>query len=77
MAELRPKVIVKGGDYLVQDVVGRETVEAVGGRVVIVPLTPGRSSTALRGRMQEPEPGESQGPGGGGSVDTSSGGLVA
>ena len=50
--ELRPRVLVKGGDYRREDVVGAERVESDGGRVVIVPLTPGRSSTALRGRLE-------------------------
>ena len=49
---LRPRVLVKGGDYKREDVVGAERVESDGGRVVIVPLTPGRSSSALRRRLQ-------------------------
>lgn len=49
---LRPQVLVKGGDYRREDIVGAERVESDGGRVVIVPLTPGRSSTALRERVQ-------------------------
>jgi D-beta-D-heptose 7-phosphate kinase/D-beta-D-heptose 1-phosphate adenosyltransferase len=44
---LRPDVLVKGGDYRVADVVGRDTVEAGGGRVVTVPLRRGRSTTDL------------------------------
>jgi len=47
IAGLRPDVLVKGGDYTVSEVVGRDEVEAAGGRVVILPLTPGRSTTAL------------------------------
>lgn len=42
-----PDVLVKGGDYGKDQVVGREVVEAAGGQVVIVPLVPGHSSTAL------------------------------
>jgi rfaE bifunctional protein nucleotidyltransferase chain/domain len=44
---LRPDVIVKGGDYTPDTVVGRREVESWGGRVVIVPLTPGQSTTSL------------------------------
>jgi D-glycero-beta-D-manno-heptose 1-phosphate adenylyltransferase len=44
---LRPDVLVKGGDYAYEAMIGTEAVEAGGGRVVIVPLQPGYSSTAL------------------------------
>jgi len=43
----RPDVIVKGGDYTPEAVVGRREVESWGGRVVILPLTPGQSTTAI------------------------------
>ncbi|HEX6965227.1 MAG TPA: D-glycero-beta-D-manno-heptose 1-phosphate adenylyltransferase [Gemmatimonadaceae bacterium] len=44
---LRPDVLVKGGDYQPETVVGRDDVERWGGRVVIVPLTPGHSTTSI------------------------------
>jgi D-beta-D-heptose 7-phosphate kinase/D-beta-D-heptose 1-phosphate adenosyltransferase len=44
---LRPDVLAKGGDYAYHAMVGAETVEAGGGRVVILPLRPGYSTTAL------------------------------
>ena len=44
---LRPDVLVKGGDYVPSTVVGREDVESWGGRVVIVPLRPGQSTTSI------------------------------
>jgi rfaE bifunctional protein nucleotidyltransferase chain/domain len=51
---LEPDVLVKGGDYTEATVVGAPDVRARGGKVVIVPLTPGQSTTAivekLRGR---------------------------
>jgi D-beta-D-heptose 7-phosphate kinase/D-beta-D-heptose 1-phosphate adenosyltransferase len=51
---LAPDVIVKGGDYTEATVVGAREVRARGGDVVIVPLTPGQSTTSiiekLRGR---------------------------
>ena len=49
---LRPDVLVKGGDYTPDQVVGREEVEASGGRVVIVPLVPGHSSSEVVRRMK-------------------------
>jgi rfaE bifunctional protein nucleotidyltransferase chain/domain len=45
--ELAPNVLVKGGDYTESTVVGAPDVRARGGKVVIVPLTPGHSTTAL------------------------------
>jgi rfaE bifunctional protein nucleotidyltransferase chain/domain len=51
---LRPDVLVKGGDYSLDTIVGRKEVESWGGRVQVVPLTPGQSTTriieALRAR---------------------------
>lgn len=51
---IQPDVIVKGGDYVPDTVVGASIVRARGGDVVIVPLTPGHSTTStiqrLRGR---------------------------
>lgn len=52
IALLEPDVLVKGGDYAPDQVVGREVVERGGGRVVIVPLVPGQSSSAIVERMQ-------------------------
>jgi D-beta-D-heptose 7-phosphate kinase/D-beta-D-heptose 1-phosphate adenosyltransferase len=43
--QLQPDVIVKGGDYTPESVVGAADVRARGGRVVIIPLTPGHSTT--------------------------------
>ena len=50
--KVRPMVLVKGGDYRREEVVGREIVEADGGEVVIVASVPGHSTTALVGRSQ-------------------------
>lgn len=46
---LKPDVLVKGGDYTPDQVVGRDVVEKHGGRVHIVPLVAGKSSSALAG----------------------------
>jgi rfaE bifunctional protein nucleotidyltransferase chain/domain len=50
---LVPDVLVKGGDYAPERVVGREEVERGGGRVVIVPLVPGHSSSSVAERMRQ------------------------
>jgi D-beta-D-heptose 7-phosphate kinase/D-beta-D-heptose 1-phosphate adenosyltransferase len=44
---LQPDVLVKGADWGANAIVGRETVEARGGRVVRVPLADGYSSSAI------------------------------
>ena len=46
-----PDVLVKGEDWREKGVVGREWVEAGGGRVVLVPLAPGRSTSSILERM--------------------------
>ena len=45
--QLRPSVLVKGGDYRKETVVGHELVEADGGEVVLIDLVPGHSTTAI------------------------------
>jgi len=47
IAALLPDVLVKGGDWTPDDVVGKAEVEGAGGRVVIVPYLKGRSSTSI------------------------------
>ncbi len=47
IAALLPDVLVKGGDWQPDQVVGREEVEAAGGRVVIVPYLEGRSTSSI------------------------------
>ena len=44
---LEPNVIVKGGDYSPDTVVGAREVRDRGGEVVIIPLTPGQSTTSI------------------------------
>jgi len=50
---LKPDVIVKGGDYTEDTIVGAREVKGWGGRVVIVPLTPGQSTTAIVRKLSE------------------------
>ena len=51
---VRPNVLVKGGDYRPDQVVGRELVEAQGGEVVLVDLVPGFSTTRIVERSRKP-----------------------
>jgi rfaE bifunctional protein nucleotidyltransferase chain/domain len=44
---LHPDVLVKGGDYHLDTIVGRREVESWGGRVHVVPLTEGHSTTRI------------------------------
>jgi rfaE bifunctional protein nucleotidyltransferase chain/domain len=48
---LQPDVLVKGGDYKLEEIVGREVVEARGGQVLALPFVPGYSTTALIERI--------------------------
>jgi D-beta-D-heptose 7-phosphate kinase/D-beta-D-heptose 1-phosphate adenosyltransferase len=49
---VRPHILVKGGDYQLTQVVGREFMEETGGTVQLVPLMPERSTTALVERIR-------------------------
>lgn len=53
---LVPDVLVKGADYAPDQVVGRHTVEAAGGRLVLIPLVDGRSTTSILQRIQKEPP---------------------
>jgi len=44
---VEPDVLVKGGDYTIDQIVGAKEVMAAGGRVVINPIVPGLSTTGL------------------------------
>lgn len=44
---IRPDVLIKGGDYQVHEIVGREVVEGHGGKVVTIPLIPNRSTSDI------------------------------
>ena len=50
---VRPDVLVKGGDWAVERIVGREFVESHGGRVLSIPLREGCGTTALVERIRE------------------------
>ncbi|HEY6000183.1 MAG TPA: D-glycero-beta-D-manno-heptose 1-phosphate adenylyltransferase [bacterium] len=56
IAAVQPDVLVKGGDWPVEKIVGRETVEARGGRVVSIPLVKNRSTTATIAKIRSAKP---------------------
>ena len=51
--QLRPDILVKGADYRIEDVVGRQTVEAYGGKVCLVDILEGHSTTAIARKLGE------------------------
>jgi D-beta-D-heptose 7-phosphate kinase/D-beta-D-heptose 1-phosphate adenosyltransferase len=52
IARVKPSVLVKGGDYTREQVVGHDIVEAGGGEVVLVDVLPGFSTTSLVNRAR-------------------------
>src|ERR1043165_3253973 len=55
IAELLPDVLVKGGDYSLDQIHGRAEVEAAGGRVVSLPFVEGASTSRIIERMKTGE----------------------
>ncbi len=53
VAELEPDVYVKGGDYRIADLPEAAIVAGYGGRTVLVPEVPGRSSSTIIGKIKE------------------------
>jgi D-beta-D-heptose 7-phosphate kinase/D-beta-D-heptose 1-phosphate adenosyltransferase len=53
ITQIKPSVLVKGGDYTREQVVGHEIVAANGGEVVLVDILPGHSTTLLVNRARE------------------------
>jgi len=49
---VQPDVLVKGGDYTIDQIVGAKEVQAAGGRVVINPILSGFSSTGILGKIR-------------------------
>jgi D-beta-D-heptose 7-phosphate kinase/D-beta-D-heptose 1-phosphate adenosyltransferase len=44
---LKPDVIAKGGDYTEEAIVGAKEVRSWGGEAIVIPLTPGQSTTSI------------------------------
>jgi D-beta-D-heptose 7-phosphate kinase/D-beta-D-heptose 1-phosphate adenosyltransferase len=53
IAEVLPDILVKGGDYALDEIHGREEVERAGGRVVSLPFVEGTSTTGIIERMRK------------------------
>ncbi len=49
-----PDILVKGGDYTLDTIVGRDVVESHGGSVLTIPLVEGRSTTNIIGKIEKP-----------------------
>jgi len=49
---VRPDIIVKGGDYIPEDIVGYKEIIDWGGKVKIIPITPGFSTTSIIENMR-------------------------
>jgi rfaE bifunctional protein nucleotidyltransferase chain/domain len=56
IAALLPDILVKGSDWPGNQIVGREEVEAAGGKVVLIDNVPGYSTTEILNRIREQEP---------------------
>ena len=52
ISELLPDVLVKGGDYALEEIHGREEVERAGGRVLALPFVEGASTTGVIERVK-------------------------
>ena len=53
ITELLPDILVKGGDYQLDQIHGREEVEAAGGKVISLPFVEGASTTDIIKRMKK------------------------
>ncbi|MBD1208020.1 MAG: D-glycero-beta-D-manno-heptose 1-phosphate adenylyltransferase [Ignavibacteria bacterium] len=51
ISELMPDVLVKGGDYTPETIVGADVVRSHGGRVVVIPFVEGKSTTSIIERI--------------------------
>jgi rfaE bifunctional protein nucleotidyltransferase chain/domain len=60
ITRLLPDVLVKGGDWPGDQIVGREEVEAAGGRVVSIPVVTGYSTTEVLRKIREKAPCDSR-----------------
>jgi len=54
IARVQPDILVKGADWPADQIVGRDTVEARGGRVILEPVEQGYSTTGLIERVRSP-----------------------
>lgn len=52
IAALKPSVLVKGGDWPLEKIVGRDIVESYGGKVLTIPLLKNRSTTKILRKIE-------------------------
>jgi D-beta-D-heptose 7-phosphate kinase/D-beta-D-heptose 1-phosphate adenosyltransferase len=57
ISEIQPDVLVKGADWAADRIIGRDVVEARGGRVVRIAFAPGFSTTSMIEKIRQREPG--------------------
>ncbi|OFY71173.1 MAG: glycerol-3-phosphate cytidylyltransferase [Bacteroidetes bacterium RIFCSPLOWO2_12_FULL_37_12] len=50
--ELKPDVLVKGGDYKIKDIAGAESVKNNGGKVIVIPFIKGYSTTKIINKIK-------------------------
>lgn len=53
IAALSPDILVKGGDYRPEEIVGRQEVRAAGGRIEVIPFLEGYSTSKIIARIRE------------------------
>jgi len=53
--KVKPDILAKGADYAVDQIIGRDFVEASGGKVMTIPLVPGRSSSDIIAKIRKAE----------------------
>ena len=51
ITQLKPDILVKGGDYAKEEIVGANLVEKAGGKVIVIPLLKGHSTSAIEQQM--------------------------
>jgi D-glycero-beta-D-manno-heptose 1-phosphate adenylyltransferase len=52
IVEIRPDVLIKGGDYKIEEIAGAKEVIAWGGKVVLNPIVEGYSTTSIINKLQ-------------------------
>jgi D-beta-D-heptose 7-phosphate kinase/D-beta-D-heptose 1-phosphate adenosyltransferase len=53
LSALKPDILVKGSDYKPEDVVGKDLVESYGGKIALIPLVEGYSTSGIEKRIKE------------------------
>jgi bifunctional ADP-heptose synthase (sugar kinase/adenylyltransferase) len=56
ICRVQPDILVKGADWPADQIVGRDTVEARGGRVILEPVEQGHSTTSIIDRVKASAP---------------------